>query len=164
MNQTRSVTRRHILKIVGAFFLGNVFELPDAVAATRPNSLERRALRAFLNTLLPQDELSESASALRVDRDIWAFSRTDEQFRQLLALGCQWLDMTGGARFSALTTEQQYLLVDWMAHADWNQIPRRFYELVRQVALEFYYSKATAWPGVAIHHPPQPLGYPPPWS
>jgi len=164
LNQTRSATRRRILKIVGAFFLGDAGALPGALGAPRPDDTEKKALAAFLDTLLPRDALSGSASALQVDRDIWTFARGDERFRQLLALGCQWLDMTGGARFSALAPEQQRLIVDWMAHADWNQIPRRFYELVRQVALEFYYSKTAAWPGIAIDHPPQPLGYPPPWA
>ncbi|NTV69555.1 MAG: gluconate 2-dehydrogenase subunit 3 family protein [Azonexaceae bacterium] len=129
-----------------------------------PSSEESATLSAFLDTLLPSEELSGSATDLGVDRQIWAFSNTTPDFRKLLDYGCRWLNMTGGARFSALASDQQIAIVDWMSRADWNEIPRRFYELVRQVAVELYYSNPAALGGLSIKPSPQPLGYPPPWS
>jgi hypothetical protein len=72
--------------------------------------------------------------------------------------------MTGGPPFCELAFDQQIAVVNWMAHADWNEVPRRFYELMRQVSIELYYSTPAAWHGLPIQRPPQPLGYPPPWS
>jgi hypothetical protein len=60
--------------------------------------------------------------------------------------------------------DDQIKIVQWMSEADWNQIPRRFYELMRQVAIEVYYTDPAAWAGLALQRPPQPFGYPPPWQ
>lgn len=159
-----SASRRRLCKIVGAFFLGGAIDLASAAALAPPGDEERATLAAFVDTLLPRDELSGSASDLGVDRQLWAFSKTEPDFRKLIEYGCRWLNMTGSSQFSALASEQQIAIVDWMSRADWNEIPRRFYELVRQVAIELYYSNPAAWRGLPISRSPQPLGYPPPWS
>jgi hypothetical protein len=114
--------------------------------------------------LLPRDALSGSATDLRVDERLWALAATEVRFRRLIELGCQWLNLTGGPPFTELAAEQQSAVVEWMSHADWDQIPRRFYELVRQTAVEVYYSDPAAWHGLPIDRPPQPLGYLPPWQ
>ncbi|MBI5861118.1 MAG: gluconate 2-dehydrogenase subunit 3 family protein [Rhodocyclales bacterium] len=156
--------RRRLLKIVGAFFLGQALDIAPALAATRPGARERATFAAFLDVLLPGDTLSGSATELRVDEQLWALSDTEARFRRLLELGCQWLNMTGGPPFTELSALQQNAVVGWMSTSDWDQIPRRFYELVRQTAVEVYYSDPAAWHGLPIDRPPQPLGYLPPWQ
>ena len=144
--------------------MGSGVDLASA-ATTAPASREARAtLAAFLDTLLPRDELSGSATDLGTDRQLWEFSKTSPDFRKLVDYGCRWLNMTGGVRFSELATEQQIAIVDWMSQADWNGIPRRFYELVRQVTIELYFSNAASVNGLPIKNSPQPLGFPPPWA
>ncbi|MGO9443786.1 MAG: gluconate 2-dehydrogenase subunit 3 family protein [Thiobacillaceae bacterium] len=133
------------------------------LAAPSPTRSQRTTFGAFLDILLPRDLLSGSATDLGVDAKLWEFSGLDPRFRRLVALGCQWLDMTGGPRFAELRPEQQLILVNWMTTSKWNRVPRRFYELMRQAAIEIYYSEPASWPGLPITHPPQPLGYPPPW-
>jgi hypothetical protein len=159
-----SASRRRLCKIVGAFFLGGAIEGASAAALASPSGEEQATLAAFLDTLLPRDQLSGSATELGVDRQLWAFSNTEPDFRKLVDYGCRWLNMTGSTRFSVLASEQQIAVVDWMSRADWNEIPRRFYELVRQVAIELYYANPAALSGLPISRSPQPLGYPPPWS
>ena len=159
-----SASRRRLCKIVGAFFLGSAINLASAAALAPPGKEERTTLAAFLDTLLPRDELSGSATDLGIDRQLWAFSTSEPDFRKLVDYGCRWLNMTGSSPFPALAIEQQIAVVDWMSRADWNEIPRRFYELVRQVAIELYYSNPAALNGQPINRSPQPLGYPPPWS
>ena len=158
------VSRRRLLKIVGAFFLGQAFDISPVLAASKPSLSERATFAAFLDVLLPRDALSGSATDLQVDEQLWRLSGSEARFRRLIALGCQWLNMTGGPPFTELAAEQQIAVVEWMAQSDWDQVPRRFYELVRQTAVEVYYSDPAAWRGLSIERPPQPLGYLPPWQ
>lgn len=154
--------RRQLFKLLGAFFL--TWPVAGfAASRARPNDA-RRTLRAFVDLLLPRDSYCGSASDYHVDRQLLALAGRDPQFAKLLALGCQWLDMTGTIAFADLPAADQATVVRWMADSDWNQIPRRFYELLRQLAVEIYYSDQRAWNGLPLSAPPQPLGYPPPWS
>lgn len=159
-----SEVRRRLLKVVGAFFLGNLLP-PPMLAVAAPVAIDGETFAAFLNVLLPRDELSGSATDLAVDKQLWAFAATDERFMQLLLLGCRWLNMTGQARgFADLSAAQQVAVVSWMAESDWQQIPRRFYELARQAALEVYFSQPAVLAGMPLQSAPQPLGYLPPWT
>jgi hypothetical protein len=164
MAQALSIPRRRLLKIVGAFFLGQAFDIPPVLAAVAPSPRERATFAAFLDVLLPRDALSGSATELRVAEQLWVLAGADARFRRLIELGCQWLNMTGGPPFVALSAGQQIAVVEWMSHSDWEQVPRRFYELVRQTAVEVYYTDPAAWRGLPIERPPQPLGYLPPWQ
>lgn len=163
-DQLPSESRRRLYKIVGAFLLSASIKSVSAASQTPANKRDQATLAAFLNTLLPADELSGSATDLGVDRQLWAFAKTSADFRKLVDYGCRWLNMTGSTPFADLPGEQQIAIVDWMSRADWNEIPRRFYELVRQVAIELYYSNPAALNGLPLHRSPQPQGYPPPWS
>lgn len=156
--------RRRLIQIIGAFFLGQAFDVSATVATAAPSQLEQTTFAAFLDILLPRDSLSGSATDLQVDQVLWKLAEDDARFRRLIGLGCQWLNTTGGPPFAELDIEQQIIVVEWMSHADWNDVPRRFYELVRQTAVEAYYSNPTTWRGMSIEKPPQPLGYPPPWE
>jgi hypothetical protein len=160
-SEPSSNSRRRLCKIVGAFFAASTIDLASAASPLTPGIAERAALAAFVDTLLPRDGLSGSATDLGIDQQIWTFSKTEPDFRKLLNLGCRWLDMTGGPPFSKLAGDQQFAVVSWMAQSDWNEIPRRFYELMRQISLELYYSNPKAWHGLPIQSPPQPVGYPP---
>ncbi len=146
------------------FFLGEVPGIGQVWAAVPPTLLEHKTLAAFIDVLIPRDAVSGSATDLQVDARLWEFAQSSSQFRRLVLLGCQWLNMTGGLPFAKLQTEQQSAVVEWMTTADWNQVPRRFYELLRQAVAEIYYSDPSAWKGLAIKQPPQPFGYPPPWQ
>lgn len=161
MAELESDLRRRLLKVVGAFFLG--VPAAEGLAAAKPSALERRTLAVFLDILLPRDDLSGSASDLGVDAKLWAFAMLDSRFRRLVGLGCRWLDMTGRGGFADLPPAEQVAVVAWMSESDWNQVPRRFYELVRQAAIETYYSDPAALAGLPLQPSPQPLGYPPPW-
>lgn len=156
-------TRRRLLKTVGVFFLIHPLKsvLASSVKLDKP---EKDAFSAFLNVLLPADKFTASATDLHVDKKLWSFSKSDPRFKRLIELGCTWLNMTGGPPFAELSDEQKITVVEWMSRSDWNEVPRRFYELIRQTAVEMYYSQPAAWKGLPIQHPPQPNGYPPPWT
>lgn len=163
MNDLPAKSRRRLLKLAGVFVLSGGLGAAPAWAATAPNRLERRTLAAFVDVLIPRDALSGSATDLRVDVRMWDIAQKSGTFRLLLGSGCNWLNQTGGPPFAELPLEQRTLVVEWMETSDWNGIPRRFYVLVRQAAVEFYFSQPVAWAGLPIRQPPQPLGYPLPW-
>ena len=99
-----------------------------------------------------------------VTDDLLEISRGNQLYAKLVALGCAWLDSTGTGSFSTLSEADQITVVRWMTTADWNQIPRRFYFLTRQAAVELYYSSTYATNGLPLNDAPQPNGYPPPWT
>lgn len=164
MTALSSDLRRRLLKAAGAFFSLHALGIGFAEAASSPSKLERATFAAFLNVLIPRDALSGSATDLGVDAKLWLFSQHDPQYRHLLELGCLWLNQTGGPAFSELSEGQRIAVTRWMSTSDWNQVPRRFYELTRQLAIETYYSDPASWAGLPLQRPPQPFGYPPPWQ
>lgn len=121
-------------------------------------------LAAFLDTLLPRDATSGSASDLAIPNAILTESHNDPLFTRLLQVGCQWLDLAAEGRFADATPRVREVIVAWAAESDWDGVPRRFYELLRQRALERYYSNPAAWGGLPLTRPPQPIGYPEPWA
>lgn len=121
-------------------------------------------LVAFLDTLLPSDASSGSASDLAIPNEILVESSNDPIYARLLQAGCQWLDLAAEGRFADASPRVREVIVAWAAESDWNQVPRRFYELLRQRALELYYSKPESWGGLPLTRPPQPIGYPEPWA
>lgn len=153
------------------FMAGLLAGLPGVTsAATRNRALvasDRNiapTLAAFLDTLLPRDATSGSASDLAIPNAILAESHNDPLFTRLLQTGCQWLDLAAEGRFADATPRVREVIVAWAAESDWDGVPRRFYELLRQRALERYYSNPEAWGGLPLTRPPQPIGYPEPWA
>ncbi|NNK78023.1 MAG: hypothetical protein HKP40_04845 [Litoreibacter sp.] len=163
MFQPDRISRRAaILNTLAAFFAA-VSGLPghaQQVSAT----IDADTLAAFVDILLPADDLSPAASALGVPAELEEFGRDEPQFGRLLAVGTSWLNQTGSGPFHALTPGDQALVVDWMSRSDFNQIPRRFFHLVRLVSIELYYARPEAIAGFPVAVAPQPDGYPPPWS
>lgn len=160
-----NIQRRQLLKTVGAFFMVYGLDIhAENLSLSAPSRSETETLSAFVDVLIPRDQYSGSATDCQVDKQIWSLAESSENFRRLLALGCEGLNATDGPPFSELSYQQQYKLVSWMAESDWNHVPRRFYEIVRQTALSLYYAQPETWQGLSISAPPQPNGYPPPWK
>ena len=157
-----SPRRRQLLKLAVAAFLAPV-SLPGGSAQASDPS-QQKAFAAFLDTLLPRDALSGSATDLGVDQAIWELATEQPLLQKLLVFGSRWLDNTGGPPFAELDEDSRIAIADWMSKADWNEIPGRFFHLVRHLALEFYYSQPDSWAGLPLDHPPQPNGFPPPWT
>jgi len=167
-----ALRRRFLARLLSLpFMAGLLAGLPgEAGAATRSRTQVVRdsdiapALAAFLDTLLPRDASSGSASDLSIPKEILAESHNDPLYTRLLNAGCQWLDQAAEGSFADAAPRVRDVIVAWAAESDWDGVPRRFYELLRQRALELYYSKPEAWGGLPLTRPPQPIGYPEPWA
>lgn len=131
-------------------------ETPGAVIAT--------TLAAFLDTLLPRDALSGSASDLGVPASILAESAGNSAYSDLIGNGCKWLDLAAQGNFAGSAPHARHAIVARMADAKWDTMPRSFYEVLRQRAIEIYYGRPEGWGGLPISRPPQPIGYPDYWK
>lgn len=161
MRRMQVSRRRALLVSLGAALVPLAAMLPAMADAGGPDPA---TLDAFLDVLLPADDLSPAASALGIGAEITDFATESPLFERLLAAGCQWLDALDARRFAELPDETQTAVVTFMSTSDFNEVPRRFYHLTRLLAVEFYYARAEAIAGFPLAVAPQPAGYPPPWG
>ncbi|WP_295537306.1 gluconate 2-dehydrogenase subunit 3 family protein [uncultured Thioclava sp.] len=150
--------RRAVL--MGLLSVGLASVCGSAVADTAPMA----SLTSVVDTLLPADDFSPSASALEVDRDIADFVAENEMMTRLFVAALNWMDHLTDKPFHALTLSQQTEVLTAMESADFNAIPGRFYHILRALAVEFYYARSEAIVGFPLDPAPQPNGYPPPWG
>lgn len=116
------------------------------------------ALTPFIDHLIPADELTPAASALKVPDSIWQQALGDPQLRHLIDVVCQWLDHYGEG-FAALQPDEREVLVQWMSKAPWDSPQRRFFHWVRERAFTLYYTQPASWKGLPTDRPPQPIGH-----
>jgi hypothetical protein len=139
------------------------------IPAAQAQTVHRAALEAYIDTLLPGggDGLPP-ASALGIPAQMVDLAAEGSLFARLLAAGTEWLDRLdaggGGRPFAALPPATRAEVVAWMAAAPYDEIPGRFYHVVRLIACELYYADPAGRTGMAMHPAPQPTGYLPPWG
>ena len=158
----RGATRRQALLALVAAALSPLPWLGRAHAAVAAAQAE--TLDAVLDVLLPADDLTPAASALGVGADILALAADQPLLAELITRVCAWLDTTGAGRFVDLTATDKETVVAYLAQADVDTLEGRFYQLVRLLAIEFYYARPEALAGLDLNPTPQPAGYPPPWG
>ena len=163
MTNLPSSLRRRLLQHISLFFLADAIPFTAYSTATSGNENQAQTFASFLDELLPRDSLSGSATDLGIHIALADIAKEDARFSKLIEQGCMWLNWASESRFASLSEEDRIKLISWMTESDWNQVPRRFYELVRQAAVEIYYSDPRALKGLPLNNAPQPLGYLPPW-
>lgn len=136
--------------------LGLAWTLP-LKASNEPPYAE--TLAHFVDTLIPEDELSPAASALGVHQQIWQLTRNDTLMERFIRQGCHWLDRQSRGSFAALPPLTQQKLVHWMANQPDTSYPFQLFNRLRHETMGFYYSHPDSWNGLAINQPPQPIGY-----
>lgn len=132
----------------------------NLLAAENRTTDTKTNLSIFLDTLIPADHITPSASAVGVTDDILTIAANDKLLNKLITLGCQWLDLQTEVRFSELPEEYRIRLLEWMSNAGTNSLPRKFFVITRHLAMSHYYRKPDSWKGLPVSRPPQPIGYP----
>lgn len=125
---------------------------------------EFHSLGAVLNTLLPADEMSPSATELGIETEMERLIADKALLKRLFAVALEWLDGVGPRPYRELDAERRLDILGAMAASDYNQIPGRFFHVVRALAVELYFARPEAISGYPLNTAPQPTGYPPPWS
>lgn len=153
-----SIHRRGLL--LSSLSVGLSALIPAAVHA-RPHP---DTFGAVLDTLLPADAFSPAATSLGVDKDILEIVSKNELLTRLFDAALGWLDQVEAEPFANLPSKRQAEILQNMQAADFNQIPGRFFHIIRALAVEFYYAKPEAIAGFPLNAAPQPEGYLPPWG
>ena len=122
------------------------------------------SLGAVIDTILPADDLSPAPSSLGVDREIADMVLANPMLERLFGAALGWMDGLADRPFRELSDEQRIEVLTFMESADFNQIPGRFFHIVRAFCCELYFARAEAISGYPLEPAPQPSGYPPPWS
>lgn len=152
-------SRRELLISSLCLGLGSVAGLSHAQV-----SRNRSSLGAVLDTMLPEDSVSPSASAIDIDSALEDIAAANPLLNQLFDAALGWMDTVADRPFGDLPEETRIEILNFMEAADFNQIPGRFFHIVRIMACELYYSRGEAISDFPLNAAPQPLGYPPPWT
>lgn len=154
-------SRRGTLATLASGCLVAVVGLP---AGAQAQEVRTGALDAFLDTLLPADAFGPAASDIGIGQALIGFASEETDFRRLIALGTQWLDALDVRPFADLPATTREDVLRFLQGADIDEIPGRFYRVVRQAAMELYHARADTITGLPLKPAPQPEGYPPPWG
>lgn len=154
-----SLNRRKALVAMAAPFLVGFH---PAQAQRAP--VGQQLLGTLVDLILPQDAQSPAASAVLVHIELQELVQSHALMTRLFEFGLSWLDQVGGRPFLDLPQSAQIEILDFAQQADFNQVPGRFFAVLRLLSCEIYYSKAEALGGLPLQDAPQPMGYPPPWS
>jgi len=149
---------------LAALVSGCLVAVTGLPAAARAPAVRLSALNGFLDTLLPADDLGPAASDIGIGEDLLGFATEGSDFHRLMALGTQWLDGLDAQPFADLPAAMRTDVLRFLEAADENEIPGRFYRVVRQSAIELYHARADTIAGLPLNPAPQPEGYPPPWG
>jgi hypothetical protein len=157
--------RRYFFRVLaraGAFFaLGSTSEAADLGEGSDGSG--NRTLTAYLDTLIPNDELGPGALELGVGRRIIAGAQKNQPFRAFLEQGCRWLDdeakKRGAESFADLSEDDRNGVVALAAAAEPNTSPQRFFRTTRRAAFVLYYAEPRAWAAIGYDGPPQPEGF-----
>ena len=156
------LTRRQLLELL----LPLAAWLPAPVllaAATGETAPAVPSFAAFLDALIPEDEVSPSASQAGVDAAILSAAKGDRQLGRLVELGVGWLDAearrSGAQAFHEMAGDRQLLLISIAERQRKGSLPRVFFENMRHQAFAYYYADPRSWAALGYEGPPQPRGF-----
>lgn len=149
-----------LLRLASGCLVSLVYTPVVAQTAT----VKRQTLDSVVDTLLPADDVTPSATALGVSDELMLLAPKGSNLHRLFALGTTWLDELDSRSFAELSTETRQDVLRYMEQADYNEVPGRYFQLLRQMAMEIYYAQPQTYAELALNPAPQPKGYPPPWD
>ena len=156
------VTRRQFLRSTLVSFI--LLWGQRLFAKNAPEQTVEKNYPAFIDTLIPQDDKTPSASQLGVDQVILSEIRPQASRWNLCLLAIASLNKASHKSFQRdfaelSDSERESMLKAWLSQYD-NDITHRFFIFHRQRAMQLYYAQAVSWPGLGFQQPPQPSGYP----
>jgi hypothetical protein len=149
--------------LAGASGTGLTLSFGRGVAVRASALDENRTLAAYLDALIPADELGPGALELGVLEAIEKMAAGDADYRRLLDRGCAWLDQEaaffGAKAFGILGDNERGRLVLFASEQAPGSLPRSFFEATREHAFRLFWARPEAWAGIGYRGPPQPEGF-----
>ncbi len=117
-------------------------------------------LTAFVDTLLPEDELGPSASSTGAV-DVLKSTFGGSAIRQAeLRLLTAWLDLASGGSFASAAPERRHAVVSTLDRLHENAVRWKIYRRARGAVMVHYFSSAERVMAMGLPGAPQPGGYP----
>ncbi len=161
--RSNTFTRREALALISAALAGTIAYGGNVAAMAAEGSAgppdPSATFSAFCDTLIPADSLSPSASALGVPPRILAEAANSAPLQRLIGFSAAWLDQAAGGHFAAASESLRNDILEAMSAMPWEAPQRRFFDLMRDLAMGYFYSQPAALAGMATDQPPQPAGY-----
>lgn len=124
---------------------------------------QRELLRAYVDVLVPADDLSPGALDLGIDRELLRASDEDAWLRTLVTRASEPLQQAarrqGYESFAHLPMAARIELVRAAEGAAPKSPSRRLFQRLRDETLERYYARPESWRALRYSGPPQPLGF-----
>ena len=113
--------------------------------------------------MIPED-ISPSASQLKVAPDLIRKAKQETGFERLLILGSEWLNKQSQdqrqQQFENLDEATRIAIVKTAEQSAERSLPRVFFSAVQHYAFEIYYAHPETWVSLGYAGPPQPVGFP----
>lgn len=154
--------RRRVLRLFtgAALFASSAAILKSVFLPATLSSGERAILKAYLDTLIPDDD-SPGAIALGIPEKMAAAAEKDRDYLRLLHIGCSWLDATSGSNgFVSSVEAVREELLDQLEHSEIPSEEWVFYQRTRRDAFQHYYADPRTIAALDYPGPPQPVGFP----
>lgn len=124
----------------------------------------RRTLSAYLDTLIPDDDLGPGIIRLGLDKAFFTLASRYPRYGSFLTAGCVWLNeqarKADAEEFATLDERGRDAIVVLASKAPRRSLPRRFFQSTRGSAFRLYYGKSESWAAIGYGGPPQPGGFP----
>jgi hypothetical protein len=128
-----------------------------------PDAEQSLCLRAWIDTLLPADEVSPAVSELGVASRVADKALGNPDYLRLIRAGCRWLDRQARTRdrqvFARLDVPDRKHVVRLAEQAAAKSLPRLFFERTREDVFLCYYTHPETWVMLDYPGPPQPAGF-----
>lgn len=160
----RGTSRRELFRyaVAGAAMVAGLAILKRVFLPGSLGQGGRATLAALLDTLLPEAGLADWRSTGVMPRLVDELAAR-RQSRRALVEGVAWLDSHAhrqfGADFAALPVASREAVVTAAEQSAPGSLPRYFYRVVRDRAMELHFAHARVWRALGMPHPPQPDGY-----
>lgn len=126
-------------------------------------TIDKAALEAYVDTLIPPDE-TPGAAALGVADKILMKAESESGYRAIIISGCQWLNQKarqeGSDSFSHLAVESKQKVVQIAESSLPGSPENSFFSKTLNDSFVFYYSHPKALEQFSYAGPPQPMGFP----
>lgn len=151
------------ISLGSALLAASAYILKNRFFPSRISTAEAGTLAAYIDALIPTDNISPGALRFKVPDKILAAARADKKLRRLIRHGTRWLTlrawMRGVRGFPYLDKGARNEVVALSAEAPRGSLGRVFYDNIRHEAFFHYYAEPAAWAQAGYRGPPQPLGY-----